>query len=113
MGVVGSVIHWPWVSRLAYDLVVEQNSKMLDELLKIRRREAGMPEQPRPSPRLEAQGPIDIPDEVEDLISGLQSESLRNGLREQYRIRIANGATPERLYSELSRQLDEPEEGEV
>lgn len=101
---------WPWVSRTAYDLVVEQNTKMLDELLKIRRREAGMPEHPRPEPRPEAQEPVDIPDEIEELIMDFQSEGVRVVLRDQYRIRRANGSTPEKLYSELLRQVDDPEE---
>ncbi len=101
---------WPWVSRLAYDVVVEQNTKMLDELLKIRRREAGMPEHPRPAPRPEAQEPAEIPDEVEELICEFQSEGVRVILREQYCIRVANGSTPEKLYSELMRQLGGPEE---
>tara|TARA_Y100000310_G_scaffold273098_1_gene288399 strand:- start:12245 stop:12580 length:336 start_codon:yes stop_codon:yes gene_type:complete len=104
-------MRWPWVSRHAYDLVVEQNTKMLDELLRLRRREAGMPEQPRPDPRPEAQQPAEIPDEIEALINEFQSEGVRVVLREQYRIRVANGATPEKLHGELLRQIDEPEDG--
>jgi hypothetical protein len=106
-------MNWPWVSSRAYDIVVEQNTKMLDELLKIRRREAGMTEHPRAAPRPEAQEPAEIPDEFEEVLLGFSSEAVRNGLREQYRIRVANGSTPEKLYSELVRQVGPEEEVEA
>ena len=103
---------WPWVSKRAYDLVAEQNTKMLDELLRIRRREAGMPELPRAF-RPEAQQPVEIPDEVEALILQFSSEAVRTGVRDQYRIRMANGATPGQLHAELLRQVDDPVEEEI
>lgn len=103
-------MRWPWVSREAYELVLAQNTKMLDELLRIRRREAGMPEQPRSAPRPAAQGQVMIPDEIEEIICQFSSEGVRVVLREQYRLRVANGSTSTQLQSELVRQLDEPSE---
>lgn len=112
-------MNWPWVSRLAYELVVEERDRLrgqVDELLdhsaRLSRRSLDMPEQPRgPNKRAER---VVIPEEIEEIIAGFDSEAVRVGIREQIRVRrVADPDEPwHSIERELARQVgpvDEPQ----
>lgn len=85
-----------------------QNDLLLDHVTRIQRREAGMSEVPRPPANPDAQKPIEIPADFEDLLMAeIESEAIRDGLRGEYRERRARGTTHETLMAELERQLVE------
>lgn len=79
------------------------NDRLLDHVLRVQRREAGMPELPRaPVPEPE---PFRVPPETEALIRGFESEAVQNAIRTQIRERHANGTPLSELHAELERQL--------
>lgn len=109
---------WPWVSRLALELVREErdrlrllNDKLIEATERLARRQAGMSELPRqPSPVPKKREPI--PDRIEEVIGLFASEAVRVNLREQLHIRRAHGDSWEMLEQELLRQtgpVAEPE----
>lgn len=109
-------MRWPWVSRLAYELVLEERDRLraqVDEILdlnaRLSRRSLNLPEQPRP-PR-PAPVPVEVPDDIEELLEGFGSEAVRAGVRAQLLARMQDPRESwDRLRSELVRQLPEPEE---
>lgn len=99
---------WPWVSRLAYDTLVEQLARerdekrqLLDHVTRVSRREAGMPETPR-APRARI---TEVPDSVEDLIKGFQSEQIQEGLRQQVLMLLNSGLGEDAVLARLRQQL--------
>ena len=86
------------VSRLAFDLVREERDtlrrqveQLQDQLLRLRRREAHMPEVPR-----QQQAPQqieDMPPEVLTLLRGFESEAIRTAMEEDIR-RARKAGTP-------------------
>lgn len=83
-----------------------EREQLSDHITRVQRREAGMSETPAPPPIAAAQRPVSIPQEFEELLKEFDSERVRDGLRYQYRIRMAQGdTTPEELTAELRRQI--------
>ena len=80
------MIHWPWVSRRAYDLlsvmheqVVAQNTMLIADLTRIRRFESGLTEVRRPErATLEP-----MPQELYEYIKGWGTEATRRVQRAQ------------------------------
>lgn len=101
-------MRWPWVSRRAFDalvdqldeqrqrsiglaaqvdLVVHQNAGLLDHIMRMQRREAGLPEAPRQQkPDI---GPIPRP--LLDHINSFAAKSVRKLQRDQAIQRRKNG----------------------
>ena len=82
-------IRSPWVSRTAYDLVIEerdrlraQNDEWLDHARRVSRRENGMTELP-PQPRKTREP---IPSSLTYIIDKYDSEHIRQNLRNSARI---------------------------
>lgn len=94
----------PWVSRLAYELVVEErdhlraeNQKLTDDLTRIHRREAGLPEE-KPKPKKERKP---MPKRIHDYIEGFWNESQRREMRRSYYRRHAKGESWESIAAEV------------
>ena len=92
-----SPIRWPWVSRLAFDIVVEtntylreQNERLTDTALRVRRKEAGMPES-----HVRDRPPVhdDMPPEVLRYVQGFESDAMRNALEDDV-LRARQQGTP-------------------
>jgi len=99
-------IRWPWVSRTAYDLVIEerdrlrlQNDEWLDHARRVQRRKSGMTELP-PQPR-EPQQPI--PSSLTYVIDKYESEHVRQNLRNSARIAHHREG---RAWSEIQAELE-------
>ena len=99
-------IRWPWVSRTAYDLVIEerdrlraQNDEWLDHARRVSRREKGMTELP-PQPR-KPQEPI--PSSLNYIIDKFGSEQVRQNLRNNARIAHHRGG---KAWSEITAELE-------
>lgn len=95
----------PWVSRTAYDLVVDernrlrrQNDELMETQKRIRRVHSGLPETPR---KRHKQEPIELPLSLEELIGGFASLAVRDDIRRQAREMHSNG-TP---FAEIERVL--------
>ena len=97
---------WPWVSRSAYDLLMEerdrlreQNDELLGTYTRIQRVRSGLRETPKPQPRkVETEK---IPAEIEEIVRGFSSFAHRTNIRDQIRGMRANG-TP---FSEIEKAL--------
>lgn len=105
----------PFVSRLAFDLVCAerdqlraQNAKLTDDLVRIQRVRQGMREIPRPQPKPQANGPIKIPPEVQELIDGFNSKAVRDGLERDAETMHRGGAPWTEVRAALERQLFAP-----
>lgn len=103
---------WPWVSRRAYELVVEERALLREQLSEARaqiaryiNRDMGISDTPRPQYPPQAQRPAAIPPDLERLIGGFQSEALRVAIRDQCRMRYADGSNWDEITSEVNRQL--------
>ena len=99
-------IRSPWVSRTAYDLVIEerdrlraQNDEWLDHARRVSRREKGMTELP-PQPR-KPQEPI--PSSLNYIIDKFGSEQVRQNLRNNARIAHHRGG---KAWSEIVAELE-------
>lgn len=96
---------------MAYSHVVDERDRLraqVDELIdnsvRLSRRQLDMPETPKPIPAPE-QAP-QIPDDMEEMIGYFESEAVRVGLREQLRTRMSDPReTWDNLRRELKRQL--------
>lgn len=98
---------WPWVSRRAYDAVLEERDRLLqgqrdlredlttlrDHLMRVDRREHGMTETPRES----KPDPGPIPKEIDEQIMGYLSSSTRNQMRRECRRLAREGKTWEQI----------------
>lgn len=110
------MFRWPWVSRLAYDSVVderdrlrEQVAALTDSLTRIRRHEAGLHETPRPERRkLEP-----MPDRLKKHIEGFFNPSLRKQTRDGLYRRHARGESWPSIMDEVIPKDDEDEEAGV
>lgn len=98
------------MSRLAFDMVVEERDQLrarierLDGLFSsVQRRAAGLPEQPKALPRVEAQAPAVIPEEIQAMIDGFDSGIHRANVEDQVRRLYAAGAP----WSEITKMLGE------
>ena len=109
---------WPWVSRLAYELVTDERDRLraqvdglLDQTARLARRSLNLPERP---PALHEAKPIEVPGEVEEIIERFASEAVRDALRAQCIARMRSDRTETwgRIRAELLRQIG-PEEVEV
>lgn len=110
----------PWVSRLAYELVLDernrlraQNDSLVDALGRIGRAKSGLPESVRPAPEPQAQRPVELPDSIEVLIQGFASEAIRDSLREQARMLYAAGNPWSSIEASIAISLDSDSEGEL
>jgi len=88
------LIRWPWVSRRAYDVLVDerdrlrtQNDMLLDHVKRIDRTEHGLGELPRP------QRPVvdPMPTELRKHIEGFADPRVRKTIRDQCYRRHASG----------------------
>jgi hypothetical protein len=79
------MIHWPWVSRRAYDEVCRQRDRLerecdtlIDQMVRIKRVSEGMteltPQKRKPDP---------VPETVTNLITGFQSGAVQAQMLEQ------------------------------
>jgi hypothetical protein len=98
---------WPWVSRLAFDLALQQLLRtekqvdaLQDALLRVSRKQAGMGEQPRRGQEAPAQE--DLPPEVVALIRGFDSEAIQAAVEDDVR-RARKAGTP---WTEIVRLLE-------
>jgi len=105
------MIRWPWVSRLAFDAVVderdrlrEKNDQLIEHITRIARTEHGLTEVPRP-PRPSHEP---MPDKVKAYIDQWEGDRFRQELsRSAYRMHIKEG----RSWAEIEQQLREDTEG--
>ena len=88
---------WPWVSRLAFDLVKEERDRRITEndqlrnaLVAIQRKQSGMTELPK---ERNAMKPVEIPAEVSALIERYDSEVHRAALKDQV-VSLYRGGAP-------------------
>lgn len=102
-------MRWPWVSRVAYDLVVEERDRLMhkndnweDHVRRTDRKDRGMTELPtKKKEPMEA-----IPASLEYVIGKFASESTRQLLRNQARIaRVREGKTWSGIQAELEASL--------
>lgn len=107
---------WPWVSRLALDLVLderdrlrEQNKMLTNTVVSLQRKSFGMKEEP-PKPTA-ARDPgwmtEEIPPAIAELVGGWDSEAMRSAVE----IDIRNARRQGTPWGEIERLLTEPEEG--
>jgi hypothetical protein len=78
---------WPWTScarlddaKATIDRLQASNTKMLDDLTRLTRREAGLPEEPRPPRPLKVEEPM--PRELQDYIRGFASLGMQRMMRD-------------------------------
>lgn len=77
-------MRWPWVSRIAYDLLLDERDRLRakndnweDHVRRVKRKEKGMTELPA-----EKKVPLEpIPGEIERIIQKFGSEATRQGVR--------------------------------
>ena len=88
---------WPWVSRLAYDLLLDERNRLRDKndeadehIRRITRKQEGLTESPRePKKKVEP-----IPIEIERIIMGFDNEQTRSDMRNHARIARHRDGTP-------------------
>jgi hypothetical protein len=103
---------WPWVSRRAYDAVVDQkdvlldqNSKLIEHLSRKSRFEAGMSETPRPPPKMREP----MPEVLRDNIAGGSDSSMRRMRRTELERRYSRGESWDAIVDDvLGPPLEEP-----
>lgn len=101
---------WPWVSRRAYDLLLHdverletQNDKLIDDLTRQRRVEAGMTETPRPERK-----PLEpMPYELQQHIKGWGGAGTQRMQRGQAYRRHARGEPWDDIMDDLMRPDEE------
>ena len=103
---------WPWVSRVAFELVVDerdrlrkQNDEMLDSVTRVRRKEAGMPEDHARRRDLDE----DLPPEVFRYIRGFENEIMQASVEEDVRRSRKAGTSWEEIVNILG--MDDAEIG--
>ena len=104
-------MRWPWVSRRAYDAVVDQkdallnqNSKLIDHLSRKSRFEAGMSETPRPPSK--AREPM--PEVLRENIAGGADSSMRRMRRTELERRYSRGESWAAIIDDVLGPLEEP-----
>jgi hypothetical protein len=102
---------WPWVSRRAYDAVVDQkdalldqNSKLIDHLSRKSRFEAGMSETPRPPPKVREP----MPEVLRENIAGGADSSMRRMRRTELERRYSRGESWDAIIDDVLGPLEEP-----
>ena len=105
-------MRWPWVSRAAFDLLLDernrlrkQNDDMLDSVTRVRRKEAGMPE----SSVRQREVVEDLPPEVVRYIMGFESEIMQHGVEDDVRRARKNGTSWAEIIEILKSDMDEAE----
>jgi len=98
----------PWVSRLAFDQVVDERDrlrtrvdKLTDDLTRVGRAKQGLRETPKPVKKREKPEPM--PPGIVDLISGFSMQAVRTNLERECRAMRMDG-TP---WSEIEILLDQ------
>ena len=104
-------MRWPWVSRRAYDAVVDQkdalldqNSKLIDHLSRKSRFEAGMSETPRPPPKVREP----MPEVLRENIAGGADSSMRRMRRTELERRYSRGESWDVIVDDVLGPLEEP-----
>ena len=102
---------WPWVSRRAYDAVIDQkdalldqNSKLIDHLSRKSRFEAGMSETPRPPPKTREP----MPEVLRENIAGGADSSMRRMRRTELERRYSRGESWDAIIDDVLGPLEEP-----
>ena len=111
---------WPWVSRLAYDEVVQQRNdlrlirdRLTDEIIRMKRHEVGLRETPR-EVKAALQKPPEVPPEVSMLYRGrCQSSAMETEIERQASEMHAGGAPWDEVRRALVLQVGEPPQAEV
>ncbi len=104
-------MRWPWVSRRAYDTVIDQkdalldqNSKLIEHLSRKSRFEAGMSETPRPPPKVREP----MPEALRENIAGGADSSMRRMRRTELERRYSRGESWDVIVDDVLGPLEEP-----
>lgn len=104
-------MQFPLVGRTAFNLLIDerdrlrkQNDELLDSFTRVRRKEAGMPEDHVRKRNVEE----DIPPEVFRYISGFGSEIMQATIEEDVRRARMNGTPWEEIIEILKNDSEEP-----
>ena len=91
-------MRWPWVSRLAYEQVVEQNRELLDHLIRMDRTKKGRPEQP-----VERRPPREDPvtQEMREAIEEFDNPAIKRQLMFEAKQALREGARPDEVLRRL------------
>jgi hypothetical protein len=102
---------WPWVSRRAYDAVIDQkdvlldqNSKLIEHLSRKSRFEAGMSETPRAPVKVREP----MPEVLRDNIAGGADSSMRRMRRTELERRYSRGESWDVIVDDVLGALEEP-----
>lgn len=103
---------WPWVSRLAYDLVLDERDrlramcdKLTDDIVRIQRTKQGLREAPRPP---KERVDLTVPPDIIDMIAGFQSPAVKDEVERQAKQLRANGTPWPEIRKLLETELLEP-----
>lgn len=103
-------MRWPWVSRSAFELLLDErdrlrarNDHLEDSLIGIQRVRHGMRETPRPAKQTHAPEPI--PEQVRAIYEGFNSKAVRDDIARQCRELRAGGTPWVEIQRALERQL--------
>lgn len=108
---------WPWVSRLAYELLLDerdrlrtQNDELIDHRRRLERTSAGMRERPsdqkRPRDRSDT-----VPQVLRDLIAGYASPATRAVIYDEVRGAFAEGQDWDEITDRIQAHLVESRGG--
>lgn len=100
-------MRWPWVSRLAYENATntmeyfkEQNERLMDQMARMHRRLAGLPEVPR-----DARPPVEpMPESVLSYCNSLSNKAMQKVARDAAMKRHAAGEAWEAIMLDLHRE---------
>ena len=100
------MLNWPWVSRRAYDAVLDERDRLrikvdglTDDLVRLARVEHGLPEK-KPAPRQSRSLPP-LPENLRNLLSGFSNPIIAQQYEHEIRVQLRNGVNPDVLDNEL------------
>ena len=106
---------WPWVSRLAYEIVIEErdrlragHDRLTSTLISMQRKSFGMKEQPiQPKSKEPEWMTEEFPPEIRELVDGWDSEQMRSAVEIDIRSARRQGTPWNELLRLMTDELEE------